>query len=429
LVLIFNINIMRYLIFFIILLSCDKYPAPPVGTSNKYQIDILSIDNIAATTATANISFSAMNAPSIISKGICWDTANMPTVDKNFSANGSTISGFSVNISGLLPQQNYYCRPYVRTTSGIIYGEMKTFNTVALAVPIVSSTSAISSITMTSAVSGGTILSSGGSTITDKGVCWSTSSLPTILNAKTSNGSGNSSFVSSLTGLLLNTTYYVRAYATSIAGTGYGPQLQFTTANANASTVSTSTASSITVSSAIVSGNVSSAGGGTVSARGICWSTLAAPTISNSTITVGSGTGSFTATLTGLNFNQIYYARAFATNQAGTAYGNQISFTTLNILLPTVTTNIVSAVLTTSAVSGGNISSDGGGVITSRGVCWSSSTTSPTIANSKTIDGSGLGSFSSSITNLITKTTYYVRAYATNQAGTSYGVVRQFITN
>jgi hypothetical protein len=92
-----------------------------------------------------------------------------------------------------------------------------------------------------------------------------------------------------------------------------------------------------------------------------------------------------------------------------------------------LSTAAVSSITTTSATSGGNITSDGGSPVTVRGVCWSTAT-GPTIANSKTIDGAGVGSFISNITGLTTATTYYVRAYATNANGTAYGNELSFLT-
>ena len=92
-----------------------------------------------------------------------------------------------------------------------------------------------------------------------------------------------------------------------------------------------------------------------------------------------------------------------------------------------VTTNEVSGVLTTAAVCGGNVTSDNGSPVTAKGVCWSTST-NPTINNNKTIDGSGVGAFTSNLSNLTPMTTYYVRAYATNAAGTIYGAQKSFTT-
>jgi hypothetical protein len=96
--------------------------------------------------------------------------------------------------------------------------------------------------------------------------------------------------------------------------------------------------------------------------------------------------------------------------------------------LPTVTTAVVSGVTSTSATSGGNVTADGGATITARGVCWSTSA-NPTTTNSCTSDGSGSGSFTSSITGLTQATTYHVRAYATNSVGTAYGEERTFTTS
>jgi uncharacterized protein (TIGR02145 family) len=91
-------------------------------------------------------------------------------------------------------------------------------------------TAAVSSITQTTAACGGNVTSNGGSAVTARGVCWSTSSSPTTANDTTMNGTGTGAFTSSLTGLTSNTPYYVRAYATNSVGTGYGAAVQCTTA-------------------------------------------------------------------------------------------------------------------------------------------------------------------------------------------------------
>ena len=90
-------------------------------------------------------------------------------------------------------------------------------------------TEAVSSITKTTATSGGNVTFDGGARVTVRGVCWSTSQMPTIANSKTTNGTGVGSFISNIAGLSPGTTYYVRAYATNSAGTGYGSAMSFTT--------------------------------------------------------------------------------------------------------------------------------------------------------------------------------------------------------
>ena len=98
--------------------------------------------------------------------------------------------------------------------------------------------------------------------------------------------------------------------------------------SASLPTVTTTSVTSITQNSATSGGNVTADGGATVTPRGVCWSTSQNPTVSNSHTTNGSGTGSFTSSITGLSANTTYYVRAYATNSVGTAYGSQISFTT-----------------------------------------------------------------------------------------------------
>ena len=190
----------------------------------------------------------------------------------------------------------------------------------------------------------------------------------------------------------------------------------------SAPTVNTTTAaSSISGSGAISGGNVSADGGATVTARGVCYSTSQIPTISNGVAyAAAGGTGAFVATLSGLNPGTTYYVRAFATNSINTGYGPQVSFTTASVSAPTVTTTAINNITTSSASSGATVTSDGGATVTAKGVVWNSSG-SPTTGNY-----TGIGS--ESLTGLTANTTYYVRAYATNSSGTSYGSQVTFTT-
>ena len=186
-----------------------------------------------------------------------------------------------------------------------------------------------------------------------------------------------------------------------------------------APTATIATVTNITATSATSGGEITSDGGSAVTARGVCWSTNQSPTTSDNKTTNGSGTGSFTSSITGLTPGTIYNLRAYAINAVGTAYSNRVALTTL-ALLPVLTTADLTALTSTSATSGGNITNDGGAPVTARGVCWSKSQ-NPTTSDSKTTDATGSGIFSSSITGLTPGMTYYARAYATNSVGTAYG--------
>ncbi len=239
-------------------------------------------------------------------------------------------------------------------------------------------TSDVTNVTINSVTSGGSITKDGGAAVTARGVCWATVANPTITDSFTSDSKGTGSFTSAITGLTPNTLYHIRAYATNSAGTAYGNDVSFTTTPIVVPTLTTTIVSSITLTTAVSGGIITSDGNGAITARGVCWATTSTPTITNSLTTDSTGTGSFTSNLTGLLPATTYYVRAYATNSAGTAYGNEITFTTTSVLVPTLTTTAVTSITTTSAASGGIITDDGGGAVTARGVCWAT-TANPTI--------------------------------------------------
>lgn len=183
--------------------------------------------------------------------------------------------------------------------------------------------------------------------------------------------------------------------------------------------VSTGEISQITSNSATITGEVLSDGNTNIIERGIAIGLNAEPTTSNSRLSAGVGTSTFTTNATGLQAATTYHVRAYAINLVGTAYGMDKTFTT-GAVLPTLTTVAVKEITGSTAKSGGQVTNDGGAPVTERGLCWGLNP-SPTIANNKTVDGSGVGSFVSTLSGLELTKKYYVRSYATNSAGTAYG--------
>ncbi len=268
-------------------------------------------------------------------------------------------------------------------------------------------------------------------------VCISTDGFATStqLNTATISATGTSMTLVSLTiptsisvsaGQSLRARVYFWYNATTMTVTGkypltQGVNIKGTATDATAPVVSTSTISGIATTSASCGGTITDNGGDAVTARGVCWSTSANPTISDSFTSDGTGTGTFTSSITGLTSGLTYHVRAYATNSIGTGYGADSTFTTLaGVSLPTVTTAAISNITVNSASGGGNATSDGGASITAKGICYSRWGT-PTVDSAHTSDGTGTGSFTSSLTGLSGGTTYYVRAYATNSVGTAYG--------
>ena len=289
------------------------------------------------------------------------------------------------------------------------------------------STLTINNVTPTSAEVVSLVSDAGSETVISRGICAGTESEPTIQSTiVTVDGEGPGSYNSALSGLAPGTTYHIRAYATSSLGTSYGNELTMTTLSA-LPVISTSAATNIEVTSLLTGGKITSDGGAEVTARGVCWSTSHNPTIELSTKTLnGSGAGDFSSEITGLQSGTTYYLRAFATNNVGTSYGNEIEAMTAAIL-PVIETKAATNITANSAKSGGLMISEGSDPVTAFGVCWSTSPAPTVDLPTKTTDGSGMQNFSSQLLNLTTGVTYYVRAYATNRAGTAYGNEINFI--
>ncbi len=163
-----------------------------------------------------------------------------------------------------------------------------------------------------------------------------------------------------------------------------------------------------------------------ITACGVCWSTNSNPTVSDNK-TVDVAATNFTSLITGLTPEKKYYVRAYATNNAGTAYGNEVSFVTNALAIPTLTTTQITDITQNSASSGGTIVSDGGTPITEVGICWGINH-NPTVSDNKTSDNMSLNTFASGISTLNEATTYYVRAYAKNSVGIGYGNEVVFIS-
>lgn len=188
--------------------------------------------------------------------------------------------------------------------------------------------------------------------------------------------------------------------------------------------LTTTTVTNTVSTSAISGGIITSNGGHEITAKGVVFSTNENPTLADSKTIDGIGNGNFVSIINNLTPATIYYIRAYATNSEGTSYGNQVVITTAAAInLPVLTTTAITNNIYPRATTGGIITANGGSAVIARGVVWSSSA-NPTVPSiKKTIDGSGIGTFATTITNLnVTPgSTVYLRAYATNAYGTAYG--------
>lgn len=281
------------------------------------------------------------------------------------------------------------------------------------------------SVSYTSANVTGEVIDEGGTPVTDRGFIYGKQG-----EAKQDTmycGSGGGEFPTRLTGLEPNTTYNCSAFARNNAGISYSGKATFTTLPMAQSDITTSEPTDIGHTHATCGGYVNSDGGSEVTERGVCWATTLNPTTNDSHLNNGTGTGEFSINVTGLSANTTYHVRAYAVNSKGTSYGDDVTFKTLDYTTPTVITGEVIETTNTTAICGGKVSSGGGLTVTARGVCWSRTNENPTINDNHTTDGTGTGEFTSNITGLTANKKYYVRAYATNSMGTTYGEQKVFI--
>lgn len=489
-----------------------------------------SVSTVAAsatntTTATVNGNVTADGGAPVLDRGVCYKTSSGVTMADNKTASGSGTGSFAVNLSSLAVNQQYFFKAYATNSAGATLGSELGFTTLANAPgapavanpssstldvivdangnpagttfaiqadpdnngsydgyvqgdgsvgvsavwqtaatwgtktvtglpssqtvafrvkarngenvetafgpaasgatsagaptptpPTVASPTA-ANITSVSADLGGTIVSTNNGTVTERGVYWSTSSGFTPPGAGTkaaaSGSFGNGAFTIPAGGLPSGTLLYYRAFATNSAGFGMSSESSFTTVPA-APAISAATALTYTSFAA----NWSAATGATNYL-------LDAATDAGFTAYVAGyqdrSVGNVTSFgVTGLSPNVSYRYRVRARNSAGTSADSSAFATNTPAAPASVTTTPISAITTTTAGSGGNVLMDGGTNVTARGVCWNTTGT-PTTSDATSSDGTGTGGFTSSLTSLTPGQTYYVRAYAVNSVGTSYG--------
>lgn len=304
------------------------------------QIQTSAATSVSATSATFNGVIINEGSPAYTEKGFCYSTSNNPTITSTKIIVSGTGSGnFSRNVTNLDYQTTYYFRAYAIQDGQPVYGDVVSFTTIWVEANV--QTSAATNITTSSARLNGTVYSAGTPAITEKGFCYSTSSNPTINNNRIPLLSGTGNFNYNLTGLSDGTTYYYRAYALQGGNPVYGNVVSFTTNTAEVPpVVSTNDVSNLTpVSSAGIilswsvtfNGYISSAGSPTYVERGFVYSTYSNPTSGSGTKVVvsGTGTGSYSKNVSGLQNYNTYHVRAYAKTASGTyVYGEDVSFNT-----------------------------------------------------------------------------------------------------
>ncbi len=409
-----NYNFLRYLIFcFTFFCACDKKESIK-GKTNKIPITTTQVVMITSDSAMGGGSILDDGGDIINERGVCWSINKNPKVNDFKATSGIGKGGFTVMMKGLSPNTNYYVRAYSISEQGEVYGNEVNFKT-AIRKPSLVTTN-ISNISGSKATTTNQILSDGGATITQRGVCWSSSiSTPTINDSSNIATSTTSIYDVNLSTLMANTTYWLRAYATNSAGTGYSPTISFRTSGPNLAELSTVVVTNITRTTAIASASVNSNGGALLSNYGICVSAQNTMIPKVCYWVNGNIRGPYSLNINNLNPGTTYYVSAYANNIAGEGSSQIVqTFTTLPNSPPSVMATSSSNISFTSASVFGNVTDDGGLPVLERGFYISTLSTPNTSSTKFTASSSGTGSFSVDATGLESGKTYYYRAYARN---------------
>ena len=440
--------------------------------ANMPTVTTAAISNIAATSAISGGEVTSDGGFAVSAKGVCWNTTGSPTISDNHTLDGGGTGGFFSNLQALTPDTTYFVRAYATNSMGTVYGEQVSFITtegaaVIQGLPSVT-TAAVSNIAATSATCGGEVTSDSGSVVIAKGVCWNTTGSPTISDNHTVDGGGTGLFLSNLQALNPG-TYFVRAYATNSSGTAYGEEVTFMmafTCGSNLIDGSNSYTTNAYGSQCWMTQNLRKANGSDiyswVEASQSCPAGWHLPTAAewdvlanyvNNNIVQDSNIPLFFAyigseywvdmTMSWQDLEGDPYTLSLPccisgqqiSSNCGIAYDIDEGEAVVSVrcvrevevdqALPTVMTKAVPNITATNVICGGEVISDGGSVVSAKGVCWNTTGT-PTISDNHTISGGGVGPFFSELQGLIIGKTYYLRSYAINSTGINYGLQVSF---
>ena len=394
--------------------------APTVVTDS---IKDLNIEN---GTAIFNGKVTYVGDPAYTERGFVYGTVPNPTIDDTKKVVSGTGEGaFSANITGLEEGNTYYVRAYAQNVKGVAYGKDVVVNCVATMPEV--STNEVTNISIKNGTATfvGDVKSYGDLTCEERGFVYALTNNPTIDDTKLIvSGAELGVFRKNVSGLEEGKTYYVRAYVTNKKGTVYGNEVSCNlTANMPEVKTLAVTNKDIANGVATFNGTIVSLGDLGYTEKGFAYGIAHNPTIDNNKVTSsGEGTGDFFATASELEEGKTYYIRAYVTNSKGTVYGEEVAMD-YTAGMPEVKTLEVTNknIGAGTATFKGSILSLGDLGYTERGFAYGI-VHNPTVGDNKVeAEGSGIGEFSATATQLEEGKTYYIRAYVTNSKGTVYG--------
>ena len=383
---------------------------------------------VSATTAHLTVSNVDDCGFEITERGFCFSIENPTPTTDNLKETLEEEDDFRITLEALSENTTYYVRAYAVNEKGTGYSNAIEFTTQKLQKATLGQPQ-ITDITYTTAKVSATRDVPAETEVTEQGFCYSKLSTHPGIDGDHVTLSKDQTTLSATLTLDEGTRYYITAYAITRDGTYYSAAAQFSTSQTKTPTLEKPVAGGIDETFATITGQVTNNGGADIDEKGICWSdALHAPTVGNLKLEDSSEGSNINLRLTDLKAGTQYYVRAYAHNKNGYAYSETMEFTTKQTYKPTVEALSFSNIFETTAQVTAEVSSDGGTPITEQGVCYSTTTSTPTLDDSNVIATLNGTTLSANLDGLEKGTTYHVRAYAENKNGISYSPVRDLKT-
>ena len=391
-------------------------------------LNVIGISEIDKTTAKLSGEIVKSGIPAYTRRGF---TVSLKSMDDNATEMAAEVNDnatFTYAVSGLTAGAKYYVRAYaVNDYAGKVWSANEVSFTTIESYPQVR-TDNVSELNLTNGtcILNGYIEHSGNPAYSERGFCVSDNGEPTVENSSyTVSGNGIGAFSSTMSGLINENTYRVRAFTIQNGRVFYGSTVSFSTATAPTS-VATTGPSAVTHNSAILNGTILKEGNPKYTERGFCYSvTNKTPTISDTKVAVSnSSSADFSYHLSNLDHNKTFWFRAYAIQNGQPTYGDVASFQTTwseTKVFTIAADNIKYYEMTLR----GQINDIGVPAYSQRGFCYSFWQEEPTLNNSTklTVPGVAEGAFSYHLTDLTARSTYYYRAFAIQDGITIYGDV------
>lgn len=409
----------------------------------KASLNIKSVTDITSSTAIVHGEITFKGAPAYTERGFVYATKENPTIEvsiEKVTASVTEDAQFSYMLKNLSLGVKYYVRAFAINGLGVAYSSnQETFTTVAtLPVVSVSAPDHLDASRKTATLHG-SVDSVGDPAYSEKGFVYCEGrKTPTIDDKYVKvSGTGIGSYDTSISGLKLGSTYCVRSYAKNEGGIAYSEKTVEFTLNGTAPVVSVgkTTDINLTALSAILHGNLESLGSPAATEKGFVYSSVNKTPTENDILVKVAGTevGSYYTSISQLEMSKTYYVRAYAKNEAGIAYSSGTESFSTNPSAPSVSMRSVTNVNLgqRTALFQAYVESVGNPPYKEKGFVYSSTNNSPTLNDTFVkVSGNENGNYETTVSNLTLGKKYYVRAYATNAAGTSYSSnIQEFNTN